>query len=210
LLETDLTKLVLADDTYLTIATASEGIFKDKGSKFLAFAYPVSSENELKVHLDILKKNHHSARHHCWAYRIGKDGELWRANDDGEPSNSAGKPILGQIQSKGLSNVGVVVVRYFGGTLLGVSGLMHAYKEATADALENATIIEVQIEGLHNVSFPFDAMNEVMKVLKEKSAKIVSQNYENACSIEFKIRKMHETNVLESLGKIEGIEIITN
>jgi len=210
LLVTDFYKLVLADDTYLTIETASEGIFKDKGSKFIAFAYPVSSENDLKVRLDILKKEHHSARHHCWAYRIGKDGEIWRANDDGEPSNSAGKPILGQIQSKGLSNVGVIVVRYFGGTLLGVSGLMHAYKEATADALVNAKIIEVQIELEYRVSFPFEMMNDVMKFLKDNTAKIIAQTYDTACCIDFKIRKTKEKLVLESLNKIEGVNIILN
>ena len=200
--------MVLADDTYLTIDSSSEGIYKDKGSKFLAFAYPVSTENDLKQHLTFLKKEHHSARHHCWAYRLGKDGEQWRANDDGEPSNSAGKPILGQIQSKGLSNVGVIVVRYFGGTLLGVSGLMHAYKEATVDALNNATIIEVQIECEHKVSFTFETMNEVMKVLKDNLAKITSQTYDNKCSIHFKIRKMNESSVLEALEKIEGVDVI--
>ena len=197
----------LTDDTYLTIESPSEGIYKDKGSKFLAFAYPIASENELKVHLEQLKKDHHSARHHCWAYRIGKDGELWRANDDGEPSNSAGKPILGQLQSKNISNAGVIVVRYFGGTLLGVSGLMQAYKEATADALENASIIELQVEGEHTVSFPFEAMNEVMKLLKDSAAKIVEQHFNTACEITFKIRKMKEQQIIERLHKIEGTRI---
>ena len=201
-------KLGLTDDTYLTIEAPAEGIFKDKGSKFLAFAYPVSTEDEVKFYLEVLRKDHHSARHHCWAYRLGKDGELWRANDDGEPSNSAGKPILGQLQSKCLSNVAVIVVRYFGGTLLGVSGLIQAYKEATADALANAKIIEVQVEAEHTVTFPFEAMNEVMKILKDKSAKIISQTYENACSIGFRIRKMNEEHVIKSLQKIDDVKTV--
>ena len=197
----------LTDDTYLTIEAPSEGIFKDKGSKFLAYAYPVSSDIEVKSYIDILKKEHHSARHCCWAYRLGKDGEIWRANDDGEPSNSAGKPILGQIQSKGLSNVAIIVVRYFGGTLLGISGLIQAYKEAAADALFNAKVIEVIVESEHYILFPFDAMNKVMKVLKDKSAKIVSQTYENDCNIAFRIRKMDEQIILEALLKIEGVKL---
>ena len=200
----------LVRDTYLTIKEPAEGIFKDKGSKFLAFAYPVLSENDVKKQLDILRKDHHSARHHCWAYRLGKDGELWRANDDGEPSNSAGKPILGQIVSKNLSNVAVIVVRYFGGTLLGVGGLIQAYKEAAAAALDNATIIEAYLESEYSISFPFSIMNDVMKILKEKSVTILTQNYETNCSVIFKIRKMNEDLIVTALQKTEGITIIKN
>jgi uncharacterized YigZ family protein len=204
LLLTEFKPLDVTDDTYQTIEKPSEGIYKDKGSKFLAFAYPITNENELKIHLELLKKDHHSARHHCWAYRIGKDGEQWRANDDGEPSNSAGKPILGQLQSKNVTNIGVIVVRYFGGTLLGVSGLMQAYKEATIDALQNATFITLQIESEHTITFPFEAMNEVMKIMKESTAKIVSQQFDNNCKITFRIRKMKEQQLLDKIQRIEN------
>ena len=197
----------LGHDTYLTIKEPAEGIFKDKGSKFLAFAYPVSTENDVKKLLEMLRKDHHSARHHCWAYRLGKDGELWRANDDGEPSNSAGKPILGQIISKNLSNVAVIVVRYFGGTLLGVGGLIQAYKEAAADALVNATIIEAYLESEYSISFPFSTMNDVMKILKDKSVTILNQNYDSNCTVDFKIRKMNEHLIVSALQKTEGITI---
>ncbi len=189
----------MASDTYLTIQNASEGLFKDKGSKFLGFAYPISSDEDVKPLIDLLKKEHHSARHHCWAYRLGNQGEQWRVNDDGEPSNSAGKPILGQIQSKGLTNVLVVVVRYFGGTLLGVGGLIQAYKEATADTLNNAIIIEAYAETQFTISFPFETMNDIMKLLKDKTAKIIKQDFNNQCVISFSVRQQHEAFIREKI-----------
>ena len=144
---------MLFEDTYLTIKEPSEGLFKDKGSKFSSFAFPASSEEDVKKFLAELKKQHPSANHHCYAFRLGADKQAYRANDDGEPSNTAGKPILGQIQSKDLTNILIVVVRYFGGTLLGVSGLINAYKLAAAEAIQNATIIEKTVDDIYEIKF---------------------------------------------------------
>ena len=134
------------EDTYKTIEKPSEGLFKDKGSKFISFAFPVDNEEEIKEIVQSIKKEHHSARHHCYAWRLGADQLLFRANDDGEPSSTAGKPILGQIQSFDLTNILIVVVRYFGGTLLGVSGLINAYRNAALDAINQAEIVEKLVE----------------------------------------------------------------
>ena len=142
-------------DSYLTIADPTEGLFKDKGSKFLAYAYPVDNEDEIKELVQHLKKEHYSARHHCYAWRLGADKTHFRANDDGEPSSTAGKPILGQIQRLDLTNILIVVVRYFGGTLLGVSGLINAYREAAVDALEHAEIVEKLVEEIFWVEFDY-------------------------------------------------------
>ena len=197
----------MATDTYLTIKSPSEGIFKDIGSKFIAYAYPVSAENQAREYLEALRKEHHSARHHCWAYRLGHDGTNWKANDDGEPSNSAGKPILGQILSKNLTNVVVIVVRYFGGTLLGVGGLMQAYKESTADALNNAEIVEAIVESTQTIRFPYLVMNEVMKVMKYDGVRIVEQLFDNNCSITFSVRLSSAEIVTSKILKIEGLQI---
>jgi uncharacterized YigZ family protein len=180
---------MLFSDSYYTIEKDAEGIFKDRGSKFLAFAFPVSGENEIKTHLSALKKEHPSARHHCYAWRLGADKQAFRANDDGEPSNTGGKPILGQIQANDLTDVLIVVVRYFGGTLLGVSGLINAYKNAAADAIINCRIEEKFILFEFKIEFSFDDMNPVMKTLKDNECKIISQNYEEVNSILFQVKK---------------------
>lgn len=178
----------MADDTYHTIQQPSEGLYKDKGSKFLSFAYPVSDEAEVKQHLERIKKEYFDARHHCYAYVLGPKGETFRANDDGEPSGTAGRPIHGQILSAGLTNVLVIVVRYFGGILLGTSGLIVAYKEATRDALNQAQIKECTVDQRYRIEFDYLSMNAVMKILKEFNLVPQNQQYDMACSLEVDLR----------------------
>jgi len=192
-------------DTYKTIAKPSEGLYKDKGSRFLAFAFPVSQEQEIKDIITQLKKEHHSARHHCFAWRIGSNADFFRINDDGEPSGTAGRPILGQIQSKGVTNILVVVVRYFGGTLLGVSGLINAYKQAAQSVLENAEIIEKIMEGIIEVQFSYAAMNDIMQLIKEMQLEMVSSDFGLLCKIGIAVRMSLIELVLTKLNKIDGI-----
>lgn len=181
--------------------------FKDRGSRFIAYAYPVTSVAEAKEHLQALKKVHPKANHHCVAYRIGNDGNLFRASDDGEPSGSAGKPILGQIDSAGLSNTLVVVVRYFGGTLLGVPGLINAYKTATAEALSKTGIIERWIEDKVEITFDYPTMSEVLYVLKQAEATIYKQDLQLFCSIIAGIPRKHSGVYLKRLREIRGVEV---
>ena len=164
---------------YRTIQTSSQGIYKEKGSKFLAFAFPVNSEDELKKHLENLRKEYFDARHHCYAFVLGADKARYRANDDGEPNHSAGDPILGQIRSKDLTNILVVVVRYFGGTKLGVSGLIQAYKIATEDALKNASIIEVDVMSEISLRYDYTATPDVMKLMKDLDLVIKDQSFQD-------------------------------
>lgn len=198
---------MLFEDTYLTIKKPSEGIFKDKGSKFLSFAFPVKTEEEVKTILTGIRKQHHIANHHCYAFRVGADKQSFRSNDDGEPSNTAGKPILGQIQSKDLTNILIVVARYFGGTLLGVSGLINAYRAAAADALLNAEIIEEIVKDKYQIQFDYLQMNDVMKIIKDEKLEITSQNFELECELTFKVRKNNSDRVYELLKKVAGLEI---
>ncbi len=198
---------MLFEDTYLTIEKASEGIFKDKGSKFFAYAFPVSSEEKIKEHLAELRKLHPSARHHCYAFRLGAAKQAFRANDDGEPSNTAGKPILGQIQSKDLTNILIVVVRYFGGTLLGVSGLINAYKLAALDSIQNATIIEKTVDEVYELKFDYLQMNDVMKIIKDEHLQILHQNFELNGELSFSVRKSNSTKVYDMFSKISNLEI---
>ena len=198
---------MLADDTYLTILSPSEGIYKDKGSKFMAYAFPVSSEDEIKKQLSDLRKEHHSARHHCYAYRLGADKLIYRTNDDGEPSGTAGKPIFGQIQSKELTDILMVVVRYFGGTLLGVSGLITAYKQAAADAIANATIVEKIVKQQFEIKFDYLQINDVMKIIKDEVLEIQSQNFELDCSLVFAVRKNKSLKVQELFNKMSNVGI---
>lgn len=196
------------EDTYRTIANPSEGLFKDKGSKFLAFAFPVESEDEIKSILQVIKKNHFSARHHCYAWRLGYEKLLFRANDDGEPSSTAGKPILGQIQSFDLTNILIVVVRYFGGTLLGVSGLINAYKNAANDAILQAEIIEKLVERKLIVEFDYGAMNDVMKIFKDEKLVQIDPAFDLQCSIKTKVR-LSECDRIETIfSKLEGVKVI--
>lgn len=198
---------MLFSDTYLTIQKPADIIYKDKGSKFITYAYPVTNEKQIKEILVELKKEHHTANHHCYAYRLGADKQNFRANDDGEPNNTAGKPILGQIQSSDLTDVLIVVVRYFGGTLLGVSGLINAYKTSAHEVIKACTIIEKQIMFSYLVSFSFEQMNDVMKVLKQTDAKIISQQFDTNCQIEFTIRKANSEACEEKLKKIDGVKL---
>lgn len=178
-------------DRYLSIAAPSEGLYKDNGSRFLAFACPVETEEEAKALIASLKKEYFDARHHCYAYRLGHLGEPWRANDDGEPSSTAGRPILGQLLSNELSDILVVVVRYFGGIKLGVPGLIKAYKTATADALAAATKVEKIATERFEVTFDYLDMNKAMKTVKDMGFEIVSQEFEMTCKMVLKVRLSH-------------------
>ena len=195
-------------DTYKTLANSSEEIlFKEKNSKFFATAFPVTSEEEIKNHLDILRKKHTSAGHFCYAFQLGKDKIQFRTNDDGEPSNSAGAPIYGQIQSYNLTNVLVVVVRFFGGTKLGVGGLISAYKTSAQTALENSQIIEKTINVNYIISFDYKSMNKVMRVIKEKNLDIISQKMEENCQIEIATRKKNAQIIFDIFNSMFEISI---
>lgn len=183
-------------DSYITIAASAEGIYKEKGSKFLSFAHPVSSLDEVKILLEQYRKDYFDARHICYAYMLGPDRLEFRANDDGEPSGTAGRPILGQINSKGLTNILVVVIRYFGGILLGTGGLIVAYKEATLDALNHAQIVERDVMISRHLAFPYEKMNEIMRVLKDIQAHILQQGYEDGlCTIDCEIRQIYHDRI---------------
>lgn len=192
-------------DTYRSIAGKAEGLFKDNGSRFIAIACPVETEEEVKAIVDGLKKEYHDARHHCYAYRLGLDGERWRANDDGEPSGSSGRPILGQIDSAGLSDILVVVVRYFGGIKLGIPGLIRAYRTSTADALSNASVVEKIAGKNYEVQFPYLSMNAVMKVAKELSLPQRNQSFGENCSMELRVRLSQEPDFVDKMLHIEGV-----
>lgn len=195
-------------DSYRSISELSTGIYKDNGSKFLSFAYPVESESDIKSILSDIKKEYHDARHHCYAYRLGYRGDVWRANDDGEPSSSAGKPIFGQILSNDLSDILIIVVRYFGGIKLGIPGLIRAYKASSADAIQNAVIIEKIAGKRYKLRYNYIRMNSVMKLLKDLDLPQCSQDFEMDCSIEVKVRLSIEKRFLKEGGDIEGLEII--
>ncbi|MFN3588605.1 MAG: IMPACT family protein [Spirosomataceae bacterium] len=197
-------------DTYSVLTEKGEGLFKDKGSKFYAFALPISSEDELKPLLEEIKSIHPKARHYCFAYRIGEKGEIYRANDDGEPGGSAGKPILNVLLSNQLTNTLVVVVRYFGGTLLGVSGLIHAYKEASKLALETATIEEKTSNDTFEIAFGFEQMNEVMRILKEYHVKIIEQIFHEKWGLIFEIRQSQSSLLIQKLTDIYGVSLCSN
>ncbi len=185
-------------DTYKTIAfSTSEVLFKEKNSKFYGYAFPVSTQEEIKIHLECLKKQHFSAVHHCYAYQFGTEKIEFRANDDGEPSNSAGMPIYGQIQSFELTNVLIVVVRYFGGIKLGVGGLITAYKTTAQIALETAEIIEKTIDIHYLITFDYKNMNKVMRIIKEKKLQIINQKMELNCEVEISIRKKNAENIFD-------------
>lgn len=194
-------------DTYQTISEASHGIYKEKGSRFLAFAYPIFSEDDFKEHIQELKKLHHNARHFCYAFKLGLTENEYRYSDDGEPNNSAGKPIYGQLLSKNLTNVGIVVVRYFGGTKLGVGGLVTAYKEAAAEALNNAKIVERTVNNFYQITFDYTIMSEVMNFVKQHDLNVSKQVFENSCLIEFNIRQTEAEFTVQELEKIEGLLI---
>jgi len=195
-------------DAYRSIAARSEELFKDNGSRFIALAYPVETEEEVREIVASLKKEYHDARHHCYAYRLGYKGDRFRANDDGEPSGSAGRPILGQIDSMGLSDVLVVVVRYFGGIKLGIPGLIRAYKTSTADALGQAEIIEKVAGKRFRLTFDYLSMNGVMKVLKDLGLTPVGQDFGLQCSLEVRVRLALEEDFRNRLTDLAILEDI--
>lgn len=190
-------------DSYKSIPGPAEGLFKDNGSRFISFAFPVETEEEIKDIVADLKKKYHDARHHCFAYRLGYLGDRFRANDDGEPSSSAGRPILGQIDSRGLSDVLVVVVRYFGGIKLGIPGLIRAYKTSTAQALDNAGSVEKIAGNWYEISFDYSGMNQVMKVLKDMDLRQKDQDFGARCSLKAWVRLSCEEDFLKRLSGIE-------
>ncbi len=197
------------EDTYKTIEKPSEGLFKDKGSRFISFVFPVNSEEEIREIVQSIKKEHHSARHHCYAWRMGADKILFRGNDDGEPSSTAGKPILGQIQSFDLTNILIVVVRYFGGTLLGVSGLINAYRNAALDAINQAEIIEKLVEKELLIEFDYRVMNEVMKVFKDEKLVQIDPQFDLNCKIKTQIRLSESNRIEQGLLKIDSVRVTT-
>ncbi len=194
-------------DTYKTIATPSKGIYKEKGSKFFGFAAPVYSEDDFKEFLAQLKKEYHDARHHCYAFKLGLDENYYRYSDDGEPNNAAGAPIYGQIQSFGLTNIAIVVVRYFGGVKLGVGGMIASYREAAKLALENATIIEQTVDNFYRLEFGYDIMSDVMNFVKQHQLNITKQILEESGTIEFRIRQSETENIIILLEKINNLKV---
>ncbi|MCU4176178.1 IMPACT family protein [Carboxylicivirga sp. N1Y90] len=194
-------------DLYKTLDKPSEGIYKEKGSKFIAYAYPVFTEDEIKAHIADLKKQYYDARHHCYAWQLGADGKLFRANDDGEPSGTAGKPIHGQIRSHELSNILIVIIRYFGGTKLGTSGLIRAYREASIDAINNGNIIERTVDDVYRLEFDYGVMNDIMKIMKEEAPNIIRQDFDLRCSIEWSCRQQNVERINARLTKLESVNI---
>lgn len=195
-------------DTYKTIARYSQGeVFKDKNSKFYSYAFPVRTEEAIKTQLEALKKEHYSARHWCYAYQLGTETMRHRANDDGEPNNSAGMPIYGQIQSFDVTNILIVVIRYYGGVKLGVSGLINAYRTSAQSALESAKIIQKTINTIFIIQFEYKNMSKVMRLIKENEAEIISQKLELDCMLEFAVRKGNAGLVLKLFTAFHGIEI---
>lgn len=195
-------------DTYKTIKKSAEGeIFKDKGSRFLGYAFPVSNEEQIKLHIEDLKEKHHKARHWCYAWRLGVEKFTFRANDDGEPNNSAGNPIYGQVLSNELTNVLVVVVRYFGGTKLGVGGLITAYKTSASLALESSEIIQKTIDVNFELKFEYIDMNKVMRIVKEKSIPIVSQEMHMNCNFIISVRKKEAENIKKTFEDLRCLKI---
>ncbi|KLT64166.1 YigZ family protein [Pedobacter sp. BMA] len=197
---------MLFDDTYKTIEGASEGIFRDKGSKFLAYAYPIRSEEEVKPLLLNLRAEHSKARHWCYAYRLSPDRSVFRINDDGEPSGTAGRPILNCLLSADVTNVLIVVVRYFGGTLLGVPGLINAYKTATVEALNAAHFVSKTVNDIYEVDFEYLQMNDVMKVVKDEDLKVLDQQFDTYCTLKFGVRKTYLNQVLAKFDKIVQVK----
>ncbi|HOY39595.1 MAG: YigZ family protein [Bacteroidales bacterium] len=197
-------------DAYHSIREKTQGYFRDRGSKFLSFAFPVSCDEDVKNILNQLRKEYYDANHHVYAYRLGVDENNYRSSDDGEPANSSGKPVLGQILSYGLSDVLVVVIRYFGGVKLGVPGLIHAYRTAADDALKSADIIEKLVQRTICVEFPYSLMNQVLRLVEEEHAEVFSRDFTEDCRLSFRVRKSHYKDVSIKLNQIFGVKIISD
>lgn len=200
--------MMIQEDTYKTIIGVAEGIYTEKRSKFIAIAIPVHTVEEIKQHLDIYQKKYYDARHVCYAYMLGHERKDFRANDNGEPSGTAGKPILGQINSNGLTDILIVVVRYFGGIKLGTSGLIIAYKAVAAEAIANATIIEKTVDDEIAVAFEYPFMNDVMRIVKEEEPEILEQSYDMDCLMKLRIRRSMMEKLRARLEKVETARII--
>lgn len=200
-------KAMQISDTYKTIINQSEGLYKDKGSKFIALAFPVRGEEEISEHLATVKKTYHDARHHCYAWVLGFNGERHKVNDDGEPSGTAGKPIYGQIRSFGLNNMLIVVVRYFGGTKLGVRGLINAYKGAAYDAIQNNKIVTKTIQNHYRIFFNYMVMNDVMQVLKEYDLPQYAHDFDMDCKLSFSVRQKFADEVEQKLDNIPNVKL---
>ena len=198
----------MQEDSYQSILQRAEGIYKEKGSKFLSFAIPVCSVDDAKMVLQSFRANYHDARHICYAYVIGYPNSVVRSSDDGEPSGTAGKPILAQIQAKQLSDVMVVVVRYFGGVLLGTGGLVVAYREATVDALNNTTVYTKIVEQALTIQCAYPQLNEVMKIIKDNNLTIISQTLEISCTLKVQIRLSNFVTITERLKQVHGLQVI--
>lgn len=198
---------MLFDDSFQTIAVPSEGFFKDKGSKFLAYAFPVQNDQEAKTHLEELRELHPKAVHHCYAYRLGTDRMSYRMSDDGEPSGTAGRPILNTLYSKDVTNILVVVVRYFGGTLLGVPGLINAYKTATESALDEAEVITRHLSHFYELRFSYIQMNDVMRIAKEMELPVSEQQFEMECRMIVEVRTTLTERFMTRCEKVEGLSI---
>lgn len=198
---------MMDDDSYLMLSSSGEGLYKEKGSKFIASAFTVMSEEDVKQALAEVKKKYYDARHHCYAYMIGPDKKCFRSSDDGEPSGTAGKPILNQILSKEVTNTCVIVVRYFGGIKLGVSGLINAYKTAAREALDNAGVVEKTVNEVYSLQFPYPLMNEVMRVMKEASLEQENPRFEMDCYLEFSTRKNDAAKIVSKFQNIFGVQV---
>lgn len=197
----------MASDSIYTVNEISTGLYKDKGSKFIAVVAPVATESEIKEKIEDIKKQYHDARHHCYAYALGKNHDIYRINDDGEPSGTAGRPIYGQIQSFNLTNVLIVVVRYFGGTKLGVRGLINAYKGAAKDAVDNNTIVEKFLVSKYRVCFEYPEMNNVMRIIKEYNLEQFNHDFSESCSLDFAVRQSLEQEIINAFSSLNDVKI---
>jgi uncharacterized YigZ family protein len=195
----------MESDTYLTIKDFSQGLIKERGSRFIALAYPVTSHEEIKSILQNIRKEHHAARHHCFAWILGQNRKEYRLSDDGEPSGTAGKPILGQINAFELTNILVVVVRYFGGKLLGTSGLINAYRSAAKAAIDNSDITVVYIRDYFELIFAYSSVNEVMKIIKDNEINQSDQKFELECQVTINFKTSDREKILNALSRIEGL-----
>lgn len=198
---------MLFDDTYKTISARAEGTFTDRGSKFIGYTFPLNHENDIREFLADAHMLHPKARHHCWAYRLTPDRSIFRVNDDGEPSGSAGRPILNILLSHDLTNILIVVVRYFGGTLLGIPGLINAYKTAAQNALNASEVIEKTINDIYRIEFNYLNVNEIMRIIKSENLQVEKQLFDNNCSMEIAIRKSKVNQAVNKLNKITGVSL---